>query len=205
MSGNLELFCWGWWMLAFNNKWQPFTHNTSWMISLIKMHLLLIRARICKVFARYLVLFTLASLSPLPSYLSVPLSHSRSQTCMFSPSLALPLSAVNKRLNECSKNTHWSPEDNCFSFVYCAWVFSLSLLSSPLIFFSFSLCTIIKIPLFSKKFYKKQLNCLFCVYVAVISPLSYFRKNEKGEKEKKEERERNSLPMSLGKTGRSTS
>ncbi len=196
MSGNLELFCWGWWMLAFNNKWQPSTHNTSWMISLIKMHILLIRARICKVFACYLVLFTLASLSPLPSYLSVPLSHSRSQTCMFSPSLALPLSAVNKRLNECSKNTHWSPEDNCFSFVYCAWVFSLSLLSSPLIFFSFSLCTIIKIPLFSKKFYKKQLNCLFCVYVAVISPLSYFRKNEKGEK--RGEREK-LTPNVLGK------
>lgn len=67
----------------------------------------------------------------------------------------------------------------------------LSLFSPPpLIFFSFSLCTIIKIPLFSKKFYKKQLNCLFCVYVAVISPLSYFRKNEKGEKEKEVERER---------------
>ncbi len=137
------------------------------------------------------------SLTPPLLSLSSSLSHSRSQTCMFSPSLLSPLSAVNKRLNECSKNTHWSPEDNCFSFVYCAWVFSLSLLSSPLIFFSFSLCTIIKIPLFSKKFYKKQLNCLFCVYVAVISPLSYFRKNEKGEKEREE---RNSLPMSLGKT-----
>lgn len=115
---------------------------------------------------------------------------------MFSPSLTLPLSAVNKRLNECSKNTHWSPEDNCFSFVYCAWVFSLSLLSSPLFFFSFSLCTIIKIPLFSKKFYKKKLNCLFCIYVAVISLLSYFRKNEKGEKEKEVQWE---TPNVLGK------
>lgn len=199
MSGNLELFCWGWWMLAFNNKWQPFTHNTSWMISLIKMHLLLIRVRICKMFARYLVLFTLASLSPLPSYLSVSLSHSCSQTCMFSPSLALSLSAVNKRLNECSKNTHWSPEDNCFSFVYCAWVFSLSLLSSPLIFFSFSLCTIIKIPLFSKKFYKKQLNCLFCVFFMLLS-LAHCHILGRMRKEKKRKKWRQKLTLNvLGK------
>lgn len=124
----------------------------------------------------------------LSSSLSLPLWNMH----VFSlpPSLTLPLSAVNKRLNECSKNTHWSPEDNCFSFVYCAWVFSLSLFSPPPSFFSsFSLCTIIKIPLFSKKFYKKKLNCLFCIYVAVISSLSYFRKNEKGEKEKEVERE----------------
>jgi len=70
----------------------------------------------------------------------------------------------------------------------------LSLFSPPPSFFSsFSLCSIIKIPLFSKKFYKKKLNCLFCIYAAVISSLAYFRKNEKGGKrERSGERERDS-------------
>lgn len=51
---------------------------------------------------------------------SFPITRSLFSSLSFALPLSLSLSAVNKRLNECSKNTDWSPEDNCFSFVYYA-------------------------------------------------------------------------------------
>lgn len=64
---------------------QMATIQTAESFASIKLHLFLISVRICKMSARYLVLFTLASLSPLLStpisqclFLTPSLTHSRS-------------------------------------------------------------------------------------------------------------------------------